>query len=163
MNGKRIFCALIVLLLAASLVVADDEPRVPTSTLTDKDIVRTDAPTPATAEPGLGEQMQPMLEAGLAQIEMAFGEQMESLKAEFASATTEDAREAVQQRMMQLKKDWSLAIIDRYIELARERGDSEAEAEEMAAKNALLNPPVMNVQPVPRDPSAGIHIEGGAK
>ena len=161
MRSKRVF----VLLLSAILVVgligfAGDEQR-----------DRTPAPQPpiervsvqAQAEPGTGEQVQPVFEPGIAQINGSYQPRVDALIAELDAATTEDAREEVQQRVMRLKLEWSLAVMGRHIEIARENGDAQLEAELSVSKERMENPPTVTRVEVPRDPNAGIEREGGAR
>lgn len=163
MSSRKKFFVLLVAFIAVGMIgFAGDERRAET-TRTDADIVRTDGTAPAEAVAEIGEQVQPKLDPGLAKIEETYRLQMESLKNELAAATTDDRREAIQRRAAELKMQWTLALVDRQLELARAQGNGEAEAEALHAKQMMLNPPVAERQPVARDPNVGIVIEGGAK
>ena len=108
------------------------------------------------------EQAASRLEPGLAKIEADYQARMDALMSELASAT-EDQREAVQQQAAELKVQWTLALANRQLELARQRGDVAAETEILHAIQAMQKPPATEGQPVVRDPNAGIQIEGGAR
>ncbi len=161
MNAKKKLFVTIAAIAVIGIIGFAGDQRQPESTRTEADVQRTEYM--ATAQPGTGEQVQPQLEPGLAKIEENYRRQMESLKNELASATTDDQREAIQQRAAELKMQWTLALADRQLELARQQGNAEAETEALHAKQAMLNPPTALRQQVPRDPNAGIVIEGGAK
>ena len=133
------------------------------NTRTEADVLRVDAPSPAQAEAGLGEQVQPVLEPGLAAVESNFGQQMEALKSELTATLTEDQRDEIQQRMQSLKIEWTLALANREFELARQKQDSKAEAEILQAISQITNPTPHEQTPVARDPKAGIVTAGGAK
>lgn len=115
------------------------------------------------AEPGDGQQVVPQLEAGIAEIETMYGNRMQALKSKLNLATTEEERDALQQQTRELKVELTLALADRQLELARERGDTEAETELLTAKQAIMNPPSVERVQVKRDPNAGVRVEGGAK
>jgi hypothetical protein len=163
MNGKRILFTLVLAALICAPLLADEitDHQATRSDRTEADVQRTEAPT--QAQPGLGEQMTPMLEPGLAAIEEDFGQQMKNLKAELDLAVTEEQREAIQQQMQSLKIEWALASANRQLELARQNQDAEAEAEILEDIARMTNPITHDRTPIARDPNAGIKIEGGAK
>lgn len=155
--------ALGMIVLVGGGVIADNarDRLANTPALTDAEIQRPEGQM--QAEPGNGQQVVPQLEPGIAEIEAMYLNRMQTLKSQLNLATTEEERDVIQQQARQLKVEWTLALADRQLELARERGDTEAETELLAAKQAILNPPSAERVQVKRDPNAGITVEGGAK
>jgi hypothetical protein len=88
---------------------------------------------------------------------------MRDLRMRISTAQTPEDQESLQREAMELKVEWSLALAKRQLELARERGDTEAEAEALNTINHVANPPTVLRQQVPRDPNAGIELPGGAR
>jgi len=157
---KRLFITLAAVVAVGMIGFAGDERR-PESVRTDKDIARPEGQM--QAEPGTGERAPLQLEPGLAKIEADYTAQLETLRHELAAAITEEQREAIQERAVQLKVQWTLALADRQLELARQEQNAEAETEILKAMQAMQNPRSTARQEVERDPNAGIVIEGGAK
>jgi len=147
--------------VAVGMIGFADDVRRPESVRTDDGVARPEAQM--QAEPGTGERAPLQLELGLAKIEADFTAQMETLRHELAAAITEDQREAIQERAVQLKVQWTLALADRQLELARQDQNAEAETEVLKAMQAMQNSQPSARQEVERDPKAGIVIEGGAK
>ena len=160
-NSTKILTVALAIAAVAVLGHADDERRV-SSGRTDADIVRPEGVAQETI-PGNGEQVVPQLEAGLMQINADFRGRMDAIKVELSAATTEEARAEIQQRAQQLKVEWTLAIADRQLQLAREAGDTQTEAQLLQAIAAMQAPRAAVSETAPRDPNAGIVIEGGAK
>jgi hypothetical protein len=160
---KMLICVGLIAALTSAPVFADEisDHQASRSDRSSDDIQRTESQTTATV--GIGEQMQPILEPGMAAIEKSYGLQMQALNAEFNAAATEPQQDEVQQRMQALKVQWTLALANRQLELARQANDSKAEAEILSAIGAIMQPLRPAAQSEPRDPNAGIEIPGGAK
>ncbi len=159
MNAKRLL--LVVVTSAAMILIAraDDHdlgPQ-PVSTPTQQNV------QPADVQAVTGEQAEPVLEPGIAAIEATYYQQMQVLNEQIQSAASEEQRDLLQQQAQTLKVEWTLALAHRQLDLARERQDTQAETELLQAIDRITHPVSPETQAAPRDPEAGISVEGGAR
>jgi hypothetical protein len=162
MNGNRRFLLLLITFLTIAVLGLAGDERQAARVRPESNVPQTSVQA-QTLDPGSRVQAAPQLEPEVAAIEASFGQQIQMLSSEFASAQTEDEREAVQQRVQSLKIEWTLALANRQLELARQKQDAKAEAEILQMIAHITNRVAPALTPIPRDPQTGAAIEGGAR
>ena len=163
MRAKRIIVTVMLMVVITGLAAIADEAKnryLQGNPQTEADVPRTEVIR--QVEPGSGEQITPRIEAGLAQIEEQFRSRMQVIEAELEMCTTEEERDAIQQRAHQLKIEWTLALANRQLELARQRHDVEAEAKILQGIDRIVNPLPVKHDGEPHS-EAGNLSAGGAR
>jgi hypothetical protein len=110
----------------------------PSPDRTDNDVVRVEIP--ATTDPSVSEPISTRLDPRIAQIEATYRTRMQALKSQIGATADPVSQDQLQQQAGQLKIEWTLALADRQLELARERKDSRAEAELLQAIERIQHP-----------------------
>lgn len=104
--------------------------RVPNTEKTDLDVTSTPRPEGiGTVVTAPNEQKQTRLEPGLQAIEDNYRARLDDLKKQITVSQNPEELEALQTQVVVLKEEWTLALANRQLVLARERNDEKAIAE----------------------------------
>lgn len=87
-----------------------------------------------------GDQIQPVFEPGIVSINAQFQAVMDGLLNQLKNSPDFESENAIQEQIMSLKHEWKLARINRLLELARAKKDTEQETELLQAIQALTMP-----------------------
>jgi hypothetical protein len=129
MNNKTsVFIALLAVLMLCYCAVAQQPAEEATDNAAGNSAIQRSDIQARTGQVELGDQIETELEPGLASIETNFKARMEGLKTQMAAARDAAEMDQLQQQAQQLKVDWSIALANRQLELARARKDTQSEA-----------------------------------
>jgi hypothetical protein len=154
-------CALALLIATVSWADEAQDRWKTSSRQTDKD-VKPLPPVQVEGKAGDGTRSPTQLEPGLAKIEEQFGTQMQALLSDLASAQTAEEKTALQQKAIDLKGQWALALAYRQLELARERKDAASESQIQNDIENMQHPAAVQASPAPR-PESDKAVQGGAQ
>jgi hypothetical protein len=127
---KRINGLLLLTLFLFCIAALAESDRVINLEKTDLNIMS--APRPegiGTVAAAPNEQQQTHLEPGLQAIEDNYRARLKDLKKQIAATQIPEEIEALQSQAVVLKEEWTLALANRQLELARERNDVKAIAD----------------------------------
>lgn len=162
MNKYKLPSLLSLCLIIACCACAQDtarenktyNPASPTQSLSDQ---------PAQPIPVEAVQVEPVLDPRLFEIETQFRSRLDVLETAITAAKNPAEEMELQKEAERLKIEWTLALNEVMLQIAREKGDTEAEAQALQLKDNIQNPPAHPANPVLRDPDTGKLLEGGAR